>query len=158
MGKKLVIDWKTLTWGIVAEAKNPKALVVYKPIPFRRVKKKAPNAMIIVERTRKRIFRYVSEKCIPSDSFEKDFKGKWIHVLGCDLMGKLWPLEMPPVVEGRMPTDLFMAKHCAEEVNEVYGLSNPLTEKIKLGILVGLCIAILIVIFLIATSQGGAHA
>lgn len=116
---------------------------------------KESNAMIVVERTKKRIFRYVPKRLIPSLSFEKKYKGNWIHILGCNLQGQLLTIERPKVVMGRMPTDLYMAKHCADEVEEVYGLSMPLSEKIKIGILVGLCVAILIVIFLIASASGG---
>lgn len=120
-----------------------------------RKRRKKPNSMIVVEKTKKRIFRYVPEKYIPTNSFEKDYKGRWLHILGLDLDSKFWPIEGLKAVEGRMPTDLFMAKHCAEEVNEVYGLSMSTTEKIKIGILVGLCFGILVVLFLIAAASGG---
>lgn len=119
-------------------------------------KRKIPNSMIIVETTRKRIFRYVPEKYIPSNSFVKLFKGEWLHILGLARDGKFWPIERVAAVEGRMPTDLFMAKNCAEEVNDVYGLSLPTIEKVKLGVFVGLCVAILIVIFLMVFGAGGA--
>jgi len=114
-----------------------------------------PNAVIVVERTKKRIFRRVNPKYIPVSSFEKRFNGSRLHILGLDLKGELWPIEPPLPKDGRFPVDLFMAVHCADEVNEVYGLSMPMSEKIKLGILAGLCFGILIVIFLIAASSGG---
>lgn len=119
-------------------------------------KRKKPNAMIVVEATKKRLFRYVPEYRIPSNSFDKKFNGGYLHVLGCTLKGQLWPIEPRAAKEGKMPTDLYMAKNCANEVEECYGLSMPTSEKIKLGILVGLCVAILVVIFLIAAASGGA--
>ncbi len=118
-------------------------------------KRKTPNSMIIVETTKKRIFRYVPEKYIPSISFVKLYKGEWLHILGLGRDGKFWPIERVAAVEGRMPTDLYMAKNCAEEVNDVYGLSLPTIEKVKLGVFVGLCVAILIVIFLMVFGAGG---
>lgn len=119
------------------------------------INNKKPSAMIIVERTRKRVLRNIRHKLIPAGSFEKDYNGKRVHILGCDKAGKLWAISIPPVLSGRSPVDLYMAVHCADEVNEVYGLSMPMSEKIKLGIFAGLCIAILIVIFLIVASTGG---
>lgn len=140
-------------------------------------KPKRPNAMVIVERTKKRIFRYVPERYIPSNSFGKDYQDNRsnflvgvirnfilgapkqdgrLHILGLDLTSKFWALENPAVVDKEAPTDFYVAKHCADEVEEVYGLSMPMSEKIKIGILVGLCIGILIVIFLIAMASGGA--
>lgn len=151
-------------------------------VKSRRLKKTACNAMIVVERKRKRIFCNVPREKLPANSFERNYYGEWIHVLGLDLSGKLWPIgieEAKPVKDesetsgsedtgneskskkdnhsnGRnhLPTDLYMAKHCATEVEEVYGISMPLTEKIKLGIFVGLCILITVVIFLIVSASG----
>lgn len=126
---------------------------LFKKQTFKRVKR--PNAMIVVENLKKRIFRYIPEKYIPSNSFEQEYEGKWLHILGLDMEGKFWPIERPKPAEGRMPTDLYMAKHCADEVEEVYGLSMSFTEKIKIGVLVGLCFGILIVIFMMAAAAGG---
>ena len=109
--------------------------------------------MIVVERTKTRHFSYVPKEKIPSNSFLKRYNGAWFHILGLDLTGKYWPIKRTVAVAGRLPTDLYMAKHCTEEVNVVYGLSIPAAEKIKIGIFVGLCIAILIVIFLLAGSS-----
>jgi len=119
-----------------------------------KTKKEANNAMVVIEKTKERDFQHVLDDKIPSDSFEQDYKGKWLHILGLDLNNEYWTLEPISPEEGSMPTDLFMAKHCADEVNEVYGNGMPTSEKIKLGILVGLCVGILIVIFLIAASSG----
>jgi len=114
-----------------------------------------PNAMIIIEKSKTRVFRYVRPKFIPSDSFSKNYDGQWLHILGLDLEGKLWSIVRGSAVEGRMPTDLFMANNCAAEVNDVFGMSIPTIEKIKIGVLVGLCIAIIVVIFLLAAASGG---
>lgn len=106
---------------------------------------KIPNSMIIVENTKTRVFRYIPKKNIPFDSFEQKFDGSWLHILGCDLQGKLWPIDRENVDDQEItPTDVYVAKNCAEEVNEVYGLSMSMTNKIKLGIFVGLCILIVI--------------
>ena len=102
------------------------------------VKGKPINAMIIVESTKKRIFRHVPKRVIPKDSFEREYNGQHIHILGLDLLGKLWPITVPPkIVKNELPTDLFQAKHCAPEVDAVYGLSSSTIQKIKIGILVG---------------------
>lgn len=118
-------------------------------------RKRQSNAMIVVERLKARVFGHVPKNKIPADSFEKEYHGRWYHILGCDLEGQLWPIKLLPAQEGRLPTDLFVAKHCAEAVREVYGLGMSTTEKIKIGVLVALCVGILIVIFMIA-AQGGA--
>lgn len=116
-----------------------------------------PNCMIFVEKTHTRIFRYVAKKFIPSGAAIRDYLDMPLYFLGLDLKGEFWFLDVPrKIEEGETPTDLYMAKHCALEVEEVYGLSMGTMEKIKLGILVGLCIAVLIVIFLIVSSAGGA--
>jgi hypothetical protein len=47
-----------------------------------------------------------------------------------------------------------MAEHCANEVQNVYGISMPWSEKLKLGVLVLLIVMISIFIFLIAASSG----
>ncbi len=120
-------------------------------------KREPPNAMLVVERLKKRMFRYVRPEFIPRDSFEKEYKGKWFHILGVDLKGQFWPIDSPDAVEGRMPTDLFMAQNCAEEVNEVYGISSTTLQKIGIGILVAFGIGILIVIFLMVETAGGTH-
>lgn len=117
--------------------------------------KREPNAMIVVESTKKRIFRYVPPQYIPSSSFEKLHDKKWLHVLGLDSKGQFWPIECSGATEGRMPTDLYMAIHCADEVEEVYGISMPTLNKIQIGIIVGCIIASLIVLFLIVASFGG---
>lgn len=118
-------------------------------------RRQRPNAMIIVENRKMRIFRYVNPKHIPSNSFEKDYKGHWMHLLGLDTGGHFWPIESLSPKEKRMPTDLFMAKNCAEEVNEVFGMSMSTSTKIGIGLLVFLCFGILIVIFLMVTAAGG---
>jgi len=115
-----------------------------------------PNAMIVVEKTKKRIFRHIPERYLPSDSFVKQYKkGDWLHILGLDKQGKFWAIMPNPAEANRMPGDLYMAKNCADEVEECYGLSTPTVEKIKWGIFIGLIIAILIVVFLMTASAGG---
>lgn len=124
-------------------------------LKLRRNGHKDPNAMIVVERTKQRVFRHVPRKHIPKNSFVKDYRGEWMHLLGLDEKGNLWPLVRPEPNEGRMPTDLYMAKHCANEVNEVYGMSMPMSHKIAIGLLVLFGFGILIVLFLIVTAATG---
>lgn len=117
---------------------------------------KNPNCMIIDERTHTRMFRYVENKYIPVGAGMRDYLNKSLYFLGLDLNHKFWLIDVPrKIIEGETPTDLFIAKHCATEVEEVYGLSMPTLQKVKLGIFVGLCIALLIVIFLIVAASGG---
>lgn len=122
---------------------------------FRLNVKVQPNAMLIVEKSRKRCLRYIKPKKIPFASFDRDYYGQWLHVLGVTLKGQLWPIGTPDRIEGRMPTDLYMAVNCADEVEETYGLSMPLSEKIKWGIFIGLICGNFILIFLLAASAGG---
>lgn len=111
--------------------------------------------MIIVERTLLRVFRCVPERLIPFESYAQNYGGKWLHILGCDLNGKLWPIDKDNVDNTNItPTDVYVAKNCAEEVNEVYGLSMSLSQKIKLGIFIGICILILVVIFFLVSATG----
>lgn len=141
----------------MTESKSISEIIETKPS-----RKTNQNVMIVRQSTKLRIFRNIPEEFIPSDSFEKEYKGSWIHVLGLQEIEKedkgkeyrFWPIEVEPAEEGMSPTDLYMAKNCAEEVNEWYGMSQPLVEKIKLGIFFGLCIGILIVIFLLVASAG----
>ena len=115
--------------------------------------RKPPNAMIIVEATKKRIFRNIPKPYLPKGSFEREYNGQHLHILGLDLGGNFWPITVPPkIVKNELPTDLFQAKHCALEIEEVYGLGSSTIQKIKIGILVGLCIAIVFVIFLMFGS------
>ena len=116
-------------------------------------KKEKPNVMLVVERTRKRVLRHIPIRYIPRDSCPRDYGNLRLHVLGLDLAGKLWSIfPYRKMIENETPTDLFMAKHCAAEVQQVYGIDTPWSEKIKLGIFAGLIIVILIFTFLISAS------
>jgi hypothetical protein len=116
------------------------------------------NAMIVVESTKKRILRHIPDKYIPRDSFPRDYGNLRLHILGLNLNGKFWTITShADMIENESPTDLFMAKHCATEVEEVYGLSMPTSEKIKLGLFVLIIIAIVIVIFMIASTSGSTN-
>lgn len=106
--------------------------------------------MVVVAKTRTRILRDVPIDEIPKDSFEKKYRGKWLHTLRLDLENKLHPINRPSPVVGRTPIDLYMAKNCADEVLMTYGLSMPFNAKVGIGLAVGMGIAILIVIFLIS--------
>jgi hypothetical protein len=119
-------------------------------------KNQKPNAMIFDEKTKTRIFRFIEEKDIPIDSFPRDHKINRLYVLGLDLAGKYFAIAPPTKVKSQeTPTAVFIAKHCAEEVNEFYGLSSSMMQKIKIGILVAAIIAVIIVIFLIVTTVTG---
>ncbi len=121
-------------------------------------RKPKPNAMIVVESDKKRIFRYIEPTGIPSDSFEKKYQGKWMHILGQLPDGKYWVIKPNPPEEGRLPTDLYMALHCADEVNTVYGMSMPVSHMIGIGMLVLFGICDLVVFFLIVTTLIGGGA
>jgi hypothetical protein len=114
------------------------------------------NAMIVDETTHKRLMRKVEDKDIPKDSFLKIFKGKKIHILGLNLEGKYWTIKAHAVmVAGQSPLDLFIAKHCAEEVRETFGISSATLQKIKIGVFVCLIFGILIVTFMMVTAASG---
>ena len=127
---------------------------------FRREMKelhKGVNAMIIDDKTKRRYFRHVDSKYIPEDSFEKDYpKCDAIHILGRKPDGTLWTI-MPHLclIDNESPVDFFIAKHCAEEVNETYGLSISTWHKIGIGVFIVLIISIIVVIFLIVQSSSG---
>lgn len=118
-----------------------------------KTQKRDYNAMIVLEKRRMRVLRHVRPKFIPKESFEVEYKGRWIHLLGLDMQGKFFPITSPTAQAARMPSDLYMAIHCADEVDEVFGLSMPTSTKIGIGILVALCVGILVVVFLMFQSM-----
>ncbi len=118
-----------------------------------------PNAMVIDEQTKSRIFVYVPPEDIPFDSFEKKYSGfqrkyngLYLHLLRLDRECNYTPLPRAKTEKGRSPIDLYTNMHCALEVEETYGLSMPTTEKIKWGIFITLIIGIIITVFLISAS------
>jgi hypothetical protein len=114
------------------------------------------NAMIVEEKTHKRIMRTVEDKNIPGNSFLKKYNGKMIHILGLKPDGNYWTIDAHNVmVAGQSPLDLWIAKHCAEEVRETFGISSGTWQKIKIGVFVGLIIGILIVTFMMVTAASG---
>jgi hypothetical protein len=114
------------------------------------------NTMIIDEKTKKRQKRFIEPDKIPAESFAKKYFGKWIHTLGRDLKGNLWAIGLPAaLVENQAPIDLYIAKHCAEEVAETYGFSSSTWHKIKVGFFVTLIIAIVVVTFFVVTAASG---
>ncbi len=120
-----------------------------------KVLRKDANAMIVVERTKKRILRTIPERFIPTDSFLQD-KGKLnLHILGLNKRGKFWAIKRPIAEIDKLPTDCAMATSYGPEIRAILGMKTPLTEKIKLGIFVGLIAMIIIVLFLIITAIGG---
>lgn len=110
------------------------------------------NCMVIDNMTRKRRFSTITADKIPSDSFEKDYYGKRLHLLGLTRDGNYYTIRPRKNEEGKTPTDLWVALHCALEVQDVYGLSSPLTEKIKLGVFVAIIIVIVSLTFLIVAQ------
>jgi hypothetical protein len=114
------------------------------------------NALIVVEKWHKAILRRIPTKLIPQDSFEKDYQGHQVHILGLNLQKKLWTITPhPTLVLNQSPLDLWIAKNCAEEVRETYGISSTTWQKIKVGVFVGLIIGIIIVTFMIVTASTG---
>jgi hypothetical protein len=114
-----------------------------------------PNAMIADLKSKKRIFRCIPENEIPESSFEIKYDNLWMHLLIKE-DDKYRPIDKENVADKTItPTDIYVAKNCAEEVREVYGISMPLTEKIKWGIFIGICaIDAILVFFIIAMSSG----
>lgn len=125
-----------------------------KPVDLRKLRKTS-NAMIVVEHTKKRVFRNVSFKKIPRDSFPKTYDNRDVHVLGCNLKGELWPIKVNNAQNNRLPADLFMALHSEGEVSTMWGLDMPTTEKIKWGIFIGALIGIVVCLVLITVSLSG---
>jgi hypothetical protein len=120
-------------------------------------KENEPNCIVVDEKTRKRTREYVPADDIPADSVPWDYRNGRVHILARDLKGKYWPIRPADTIkENETPVDLFMAEHCAAEVTQVYGISMPWSEKIKVGVLVLLIVILVIFIFLIAASAGGA--
>lgn len=155
-------------WMILSNRNSePATALLLFALPFvpRKNKKEEPsidelqkdaNAMIIDEKKKKRIFRHLEDNEIPQDSFEKKYKGEIYHFLGKDLEEKYWVIDtMPEMVIGQAPIDLYIAKHCAEEVAEVFGLSASWRERIKIGVFVVLIILIVIFTFLTVTASSG---
>lgn len=126
------------------------------PKELKRLRKTA-NAQIVVEKTKKRIFRDIPIDLLPQNSFEKEYNGQWQHLLGYSLDGVLWPLDdgVPEPEENMMPTDLYMALHCTSEVTEFYGLSLPAMAKLKIGLFIGCLIGITVVLFLMVAAVAG---
>lgn len=111
---------------------------------------------IFVEKTRTMVRRMLSTEHIPDGYIERNYKGNPCCVLGLDKENKFWLIEAQNKVEvNESPQDLFIALQCEKEVNETYGLSDSALEKVKIGILVGLCFAELIVLFLIFGAAAG---
>lgn len=122
---------------------------------IKNIKKHAINAMIIIERKKERVFGYVPPHLIPANSYLQLHNGRMVHWLGLDMNNEFWVIDEPQAVKDRMPGGLFVATNLTRDlVKKVYGTHSDMVEKIKLGIFVGLIIAILIVIFLITASSG----
>jgi hypothetical protein len=115
------------------------------------------NCIVIVEKTGERAFPKIKDTFIPSDSLERDYKGKPCHLLGLDLEGKLWAIEPENEIKiNESPKDCFIALQYEKEVNAVYALSEGTVEKMKIGFFIALCICELIILFLIiSTATGG---
>lgn len=114
--------------------------------------------ILFIEKTHTWQYRQLDKSLIPEDSTERKLKGKKpVHILNLDKEGKLWAIEPENTVKPNdSPQDLFLALQYEREVDEVYGLSESLGEKIKLGIFFVLCFFLLIILFLIATvAMGG---
>ncbi len=114
--------------------------------------------ILFIEKTHTWHYRQLDKSLIPEDSTERKLKGKTpVHILGLDKEVKLWAIEPENTVKPNdSPQDLFLALQYEREVDEVYGLSDSLGEKIKLGIFFALCFFLLIILFLIATvAMGG---
>lgn len=113
--------------------------------------------IIIVEKTGLLVRRMLSSELIPGDSLERKFKGQASHILGLDTEDKLWAIEPPNKVElNDSPQDCYIPLTMYERlVSKIWRVGNDTIEKIKVGILVTLCIVELIILFLIITQVTG---
>lgn len=115
------------------------------------------NCILFFEDTGMYGEREINRNLIPSDSVERKYKGEPVHLLTLDTEGKLHAVEpLNEIGINDSPQDLFMALQFESEVNEVYGMSESLLEKIKLGIFFALCFFLLIILFFISViAMGG---
>lgn len=122
-------------------------------------KGKVPNVMVVNRLKKNRTFLNIPERLIPDNSFVQKYDNEWMHLLILDKVdGKIQfsIIDKENVDDKEIsPTDVYVAKNCADEVREVYGISMTTTEKIKWGIFIGLCVGCLILIFFLVFGAGG---
>lgn len=114
------------------------------------------QCIVIVEKTGEKTYPKIAKALIPEDSLERNYKGVPCHLLGLTKDGVLWAIEPENEIKiNESPKDCFLALDYENEVTAVFGLSEGAVEKIKIGLFIGLCIAELIILFLIITTIGG---
>lgn len=107
-----------------------------------------PNALVFRDEDWGYGETYVAKP--PHDSRLRKYKGLPLHILNVNEQGDYTPIAIPADIKpGRSPKDLWGALNCEKEVNEIYGMSDSTTEKIKLGVFVALTIVLVVVIFFI---------
>lgn len=111
---------------------------------------------IVVEKTRRLIYKWLDYSKIPNDSISRNFGGRDIHYLGLNLEGDLWAIEPPQEVkENDTPQDCYLALSYELEIRETIGLTGNPVEKIKIGIFIFFCFIEAILLFLIIPTIGG---
>lgn len=120
--------------------------------------KELSDCYIIVERTGKMIRRKVTAEDLPENSIPRDY-GKFIgNLLGLDMDNELWAIEPPSQTDkGKHPTQYFSYQGIVVPlVQRAIKLPGSTMEKIKIGLFIGLVIAEMVMLFLIAASMGAA--
>ncbi len=122
---------------------------------LRRLKKKdkdekEPNSLVFRDKDWGFNETFVEAKDIPHDSRLRKYRGLPLHILNLDEEGDYSAIGIPAEIKkNKSPKDLWQSLNCEKEVNETYGMSDSVTEKIKLGVFVALIIVLTIVIFFI---------
>ena len=89
---------------------------------------------------------------VPDYCYEVKQDGEPTYLVGLDGDG-FYPIEIPEIMaEGCSTLDLYEAKHCRDEVKEVYGFPASTMGKIKLGMFIVIMVVLIIIIFMMAMS------
>ena len=114
------------------------------------------SCFVFVEKNRTHSIELIDRGLIPENSIQRKYKRAPCYLLGLDDEG-LWAIEPENEIKlNDTPQDCFLALECEQEMQEAYGLEEPLGQKIKLGILVVLIFCLLVVLSLISViAMGG---
>jgi Txe/YoeB family toxin of Txe-Axe toxin-antitoxin module len=116
------------------------------------------NCIVISEETGNKNLLKISSDLIPANSIERKYHRQPTHLLGFTKDNKLWAIE-PPIEDkvNQSPQDCYIALSIFERlVNKVFRVSDSMLEKVKIGLLILLCVVELIFLFLIIAMSSGA--
>lgn len=112
---------------------------------------KTVDCFVIVEATKKLTRRRISTALLPPNATRRRHKGRDCYLLGVDKTGKLFSIEPSnEIIDNDSPKDLYDALECSDEIDEMYGMEEPLSEKIKTGLIFALCGGLIFVLFIIS--------